>query len=241
MSKQTTNLTAEPRQLTGRKVKQLRAQGKIPANIFGKKVTSTAITLSHADFVKAFNQAGETNIINLTVTGESSPRPVLISNIHQHPITDGYLHIDLRQVDLKEKVTASVPLEVVGESPAVKEKGGVLVVTVNEIEVEALPTDLPDKFTIDISSLSDIGNSLHISDLKVDKSKLTLQLEDEETIALIQEQKEEEEEATPTPAEAEVGEGGGEADESAQAEDNQSQAGDADSDKKTDESKSEDK
>ena len=127
MSKSPT-LKVSPRIITGRKVKSLRRESILPANIFGNKVKSTSIKIALAEFSKLYQQVGETAVINLNVDGEKTPRPVLISHVHNHPVTGVPLHVDFHQVDLKVKVTATVPVEIIGESPAIKEKGGVLVV-----------------------------------------------------------------------------------------------------------------
>jgi large subunit ribosomal protein L25 len=198
-------LSVTKRTLTGRKVKLLRRQHQIPANIFGKKITSTPITLDSLVFKKLFQSAGETTLLELNLEGETKPRPVLIASVQHHPVTGEFIHVDFHQVDLTEKVTAKVPLEFVGESPAVKEQGGVLVHVISEIEVEALPAELPDSFKVDLSALKAIGDSLTLAELKLDRSKVTIDLDDSETIVTIQAPKEEEvEEVAPTPAEAEV-------------------------------------
>ena len=191
-------LQAKERKIFGRKVKQLRKAGFIPANVFGPKTKSKALTLNKSDFLKVFDQAGETNLVTLEVEGEKSPRQVLISNLHLHPVTGEILHVDLHQVDLKAKTTANIPIEIVGESPAAK-AGGVVVTLLKEVEVEALPTDLPDKIEVDISSLKEVGDSIMIKDLSIDTSKITLQADPEEQVVAIQEQQEEEE----TPASTE--------------------------------------
>lgn len=195
-----TQLKANKRTLTGRKVKQLRRQGILPGNLFGKKTDSVSIKLSLNDFSKTYSQVGETGLINLIIDHEK-PRPVLITNVQLDPVTSHPLHADFHQVDLTEKVTADIPVEIIGESLAVKEQGGVLVTLLTEIEVEALPADLPDKFELDINALKNIGDTLTIADLKVDK-KVTIQLDPEETIVLIQEQQQEE--PSPTTEETEV-------------------------------------
>lgn len=195
----------EKRQLTGRKVKLLRRQGKVLGNIFGKKITSTAIQMDALDFTKLYHEVGETTLLDLQITGEAKSRPVLIANIQRHPVTDQIIHVDFHQVDLAEKVTANVPLEFVGESPAVKEQGGILVHVVTEIEVEALPAELPDKFIVDISKLANLGDSLTLKELNLDRSKVTIELADDTTIVTIQAPKEEEVvEAPVVPAEGEA-------------------------------------
>jgi len=206
-----TTLSADKRDLTGRKVKKLRAQGKMPANIFGNKVKSQAITIDLLEFKKTYSQAGETSLVDIKLKGETKTRPSLIANVQIHPVTDDPLHADFHQVDLTQKVTANVPVDVVGESEAVKNKGAVLITLHNELEVEALPTDLPDKFEVDISSLKDFNDSVLVKDLKVD-AKVEIKLDKEEAIVMAQEPKEEEIAPEPTPAaEGEEGEEGEEA------------------------------
>lgn len=177
-------LKAQKRILFGRKVKQLRRQHIIPVNIFGKKVKSVAAQLDLDAFEKMSQQVGETGLVDLVIDSEP-PRPVLITNIQYDPILDFPVHADFHQVDLTEKVTAHVPVEIIGESPAVKDQGGVLVTAIDEIEVEALPADLPDKFEIDISTLQNIGDSIAVSYLK-SNSKVDIKLEPEAVIVLVQ-------------------------------------------------------
>ena len=199
----TISLSVDKRTVVGRKVNRLRRDQWLPANIYGKSVASQAIQVKALDFTKIFKTAGETNIINLLVSGEKTTLPVLVHNVQTHPVTDQYLHIDFHQVSLEEKVTATIPVEVVGESTAVKEKGGVLVLVVDEIEVETLPLDLPDKLTVDVGGLANIGDSLLVKDLKVDRDKVKLLIDDTATIVVVQEPKTEVE-PTPPPAEAEA-------------------------------------
>lgn len=164
-------LKADKRTISGRKVKNLRKTGILPANIYGKKLKSQAIQVSQKDFSSALARAGETGLIELLV-GEDK-HPVLIHNIQYHPVTSTPIHADFLQVDLKEKVTAKVAVVLAGEAPAVKDKVGVLLTILSEIEVEALPADLPDKLEIDISNLSAVDQSIKVEQLKVsDKIKI---------------------------------------------------------------------
>ncbi len=200
-------LNVEPRKLFGRKVKQLRAKGLVPANIFGKKITSQAIEVGEKELLHVMRQAGETGLINLHVKGSDKSHPVLVAGYAQDPVSGTMQHVDFHEVDLKQKVTATVPLKAVGESDAVK-SGMVLVMLKNELEVEALPTDLPDVIEVDITGLTEVGSSIHAKDLKVDRSKVTLSVEDEEMIVTIQEPaKEEVVEAAPAEGEAAPAEG----------------------------------
>lgn len=191
-------LHADKREVFGRKVKQLRRAAKLPANIYGKKVKSLAVTVGMKDFEKVFKEAGETTIINLRVAKEKSLRPVLVANPQKDPLTDAPVHVDFHQVDLTQKVTVAVPIEIRGQSPAVKEKGAVLIRLLDELEVEALPQDLPDMIKIDISGLVEFDQSVLVKDLKLD-SQLTVLADPEEAVVMVQEPKKEEEAPPPTP------------------------------------------
>jgi len=200
-------LTVNKRAVTGRKVKQLRAKGLVPANIYGKGIKSLSVQLPVKDFQTALDKAGETGVIDLTVDKETKSKPVLIHNLHQHPVTDEYLHVDFHQVDLTKKVTVAIPIELTGEAPAVSQ-GGVQVQLIDEIEVEALPNNLPDKFVLDVSGLDEIGKSLSFKDIKVDTAKVKLMTDnlDELVVKIEEPTKEEEKPVEEEPAESEEGE-----------------------------------
>ncbi len=201
----TFELSASTRTIFGRKTKQLRKKGLVPANIFGKKIKSMAIELESSVLLDTMRKAGETGLIHLKVKGDDKSHAVLVSGYAQDPVSGAMLHVDFHEVDLKQKTTATVPLKAVGESEAVK-SGMVLVMMKNELDVEALPTDLPDSIEVDISVLTEVGMSILAKDLKIDRSKVTLTVEDEETIATIQEPAKEEV-VEVAPAEGEVVEG----------------------------------
>lgn len=157
-------LTARPRQILGRKVKQLRREGQIPATVYGKNVKSTSIQVASDAFEKMHKQAGETGVIELSVGNEV--HPVLIHTVQLHPVTAQILHVEFRQVDLKEKVKANVPIELVGMAKAVTDKIGVLLTILDWVEVEALPTDLPENIKLDVSALAEVDDELKVKDLK---------------------------------------------------------------------------
>lgn len=194
-------LNAKKRTLTGRKVKNLRRQNLLPANIYGKDVKSLAVELPEKEFTAVFKTAGETKIVELSVDKEAKSRSVLIANVQRHPVSDVFLHVDFRQVDLTKKVVVAVPLELTGEAPAVI-KGGVLVKLINELEVEALPNDLPDKISVDISHLEEIGQSISLQEVIIDTAKLKLMAEKLDELVVKIEAPAKEEEPAPVPAEA---------------------------------------
>lgn len=158
-------LKAEKRMVVGRKTKKLRASGLLPATIYGKKVTSTSVQVQQDDFEKTFKDAGRSGLVELAL--EKAIRPALIHNVQLDPVSGKPLHVEFFQVDLKEKVKTKVPVEFMGEAPAVSQKVGVLLTLLDELEIEALPTDLPEKITIDVSRLSSVDQELKVSDVKV--------------------------------------------------------------------------
>jgi large subunit ribosomal protein L25 len=188
-------LTVQKRTETGRKVKKLRKQGIIPANIFGSKIKSLSISVKLDDFKKIYKLAGESSLLEMTVEGETKPRPAIIADIQVSPLDKFILHIDFRQVDLTEKVESDIHLKQVGESPAV-DAGGVLIQVKDTIEVETLPGDIPEAIEVDVSSLLEIGDAVLVENLKVsDKVKI---LDPEDTM-LFRVDKQEEEEVEPEP------------------------------------------
>lgn len=195
-------LKAEKRTVEGRKVKKLRKEGYLPGNVFGKKIKSQSVQVNLKDFEKTYKEVGETGLLTLNVGSED--RPVLIHNLQLHPVTDDPIHVDFLQVDLKEEVEANIPVELVGESPAEKQALGTVVQYINEIKVEALPGDLPEKFEVDISTLLEVDQSIIVKDLKYDKSKVEIK-DDVEAIVAKVEPPQKEEVVTPEVPEGEAG------------------------------------
>jgi large subunit ribosomal protein L25 len=188
-------LKADKRKIFGRKVKSLRAAGRLPANIYGKNIKSLAIQLLFNDFEKVYKKAGETGIIELVIGKEE--RPALIHNVQLDPVTDTPLHIDFRQVNLKEKIIADIPIELVGESPAEKGGLGTVVQYIDEIEVEALPTDLPESFEMDVSKLKEVDQLIQVKDIAVDKEKVKVKSDAKQIIVKVEPPREEEEMVPP--------------------------------------------
>ena len=197
-----TVLAAEKRTLEGRKVKNLRKEGILPGNVYGKKVKSQSVQVNLKDFQKTFKEIGETGLLTLQVGDDE--KPVLIHNLQLNPVTDEPVHVDFLQVDLKEKVEADIPVELIGESPAEKQAIGTVVQHINEIKVEALPTDLPEKFEVDVTTLVEVDQSIFVKDLKFDRSKVEIKSDLEAIVAKVEPPQKEEVIAPPAPAEGEV-------------------------------------
>lgn len=157
-------LKVEKRKVLGKNVKKLRRDGVLPANVYGKDIKSTAVQLPTKEFSTVYAQAGETGLVDLTLEGTIIP--VLIQNVYKN-FRGSYLHADFFKVNLKEKVKANIPLEVIGEPKAVTEKIGILMNIISEVEVEALPTELPEKIEVNVEHLTNIDDQITVADLKV--------------------------------------------------------------------------
>lgn len=190
-------LQATERKVLGKKVKKLRKEGLVPGNVYGKKIKSKAISMDAKEFAKVYKEAGETSLIDLQLG--KTKNAVLVRNIQQDPIEGLVLHVDFQQVDLKEKITAEVPVVLVGESPAEKQSLGTVVQHLDTIEVEALPADLPENFEIDKSQLAEVDQAVLVKDLKVDTKKVEIKANPEEIVVKVEPPKKEEEVA-PAPA-----------------------------------------
>ncbi|HUC94617.1 MAG TPA: 50S ribosomal protein L25 [Candidatus Saccharimonadales bacterium] len=195
-------LKADARKILGRNVRNLRKDGLLPGNISGKKIKSFAVQVVLKDFDKVYKEVGETGLLTLEIGKEE--KPVLIHNLQVNPVSDAPVHVDFLQVDLKEKVEAEVPVELTGESPAEKQAVGTVVQYINEIKVEALPMDLPEKFVVDTSDLAEVDQSILVKDLKVDRSKVDIKTGSDEIVVKVEPPQKEEVVAPPAPAEGEV-------------------------------------
>ena len=156
-------ITAEPRNSFGKTVRVLRGKGMIPAELYGHGTENLHLTVPKKEFVKVFRAAGENTLIDLLVSGKK--HPVMIHDIAMDPISENILSIDFYQVRLDEAIKVKVPVHFIGEAPAVKEKGGVLVKAMQEIEVEALPTSIPHAIEVELKPLTEIGSSIYVKDV----------------------------------------------------------------------------
>lgn len=157
-------LAVEKRKVLGKKVKKLRKEGFLPANLYGKSIKSLAVQVPYKDFETVYRQAGVTGIIDVEVGGEV--RPSLIHNVQQDYYNHKLLHVDFFQVNLKEKVTTMVKVITVGEPKAVSEKIGLLLQPLSEVQIEALPTDLPDKIEVNVQPLAELDAQITVGELK---------------------------------------------------------------------------
>ena len=158
------------RNVLGKKVKNLRNDGIIPANVYGKGIDSIAVQLPYTIARKMMNQEGVNGFIDLDINGESSTRPVIIRSISRHPISRNLEHIDFLQVDKSIKIQASIPFVFIGDSLAVIDNHAVLLNGIDSLQVSALPSDLPKSIEVSIDTLIEFDDSVFVSDLSIDKS-----------------------------------------------------------------------
>lgn len=159
-------LNVSPRPVLGKKVKRLRREGIIPANVYGRALDSVAIQVARDDLVRVIRSAGRNEIIYLRLDGEE-PRPAFVRQIQRNPVTDAILHVDFYQISLAEKVRMEVPLALVGTAPAEQTYGGTLLHSLDSITVEGLPTDIPSVIEVDVSGLKEIDAAIHVGELSV--------------------------------------------------------------------------
>lgn len=189
MTKEKHQAKADVRTVLGRKVKKLRKEGFIPASVYGHKFEPISVQFKALELEKLFDEVGESGLVELLVGEEKLP--ILFRNPQYSAVEGNMIHIDCYKVNLREKITATVPVELIGESMAVK-NGKVLVEVTNEVEVEALPTNLPESITVDISVLNEVDDMITVGDIKLD-DKVEMVTDADQVIVKIEEQRAEEE------------------------------------------------
>jgi large subunit ribosomal protein L25 len=187
------DLQVKSRKLLGKKVKTLREKGLIPAELYGHEVQNIHLLVDSQDFKTIYREAGENTIVNLIIDEKKEKKPVMIHDVAVHPVTDEVLNIDFYQVRLDEEIRIDVPVLFTGIASAVKDKGGVLVKALQEIEVEALPGNIPHDISVDVSVLKEIGDSIHVSDLVI-SNKAKILLDKDAVVVTVTEKMTEEEE-----------------------------------------------
>ena len=209
-------LEASKRNVTGKKVRFLRRQGIIPANIYGHGIDSTAINIDVKNLKHLVAHAGKTDLISLKVDDSEAPVKVLMREVQRNPMTDEPLHVDFYQVRMTEKIKAEVPLVLIGEAPVLKKvKGSSVIRLIDSLDIEALPDDLPHSFEVDVSHLEELDQTIHVKDIPLGHG-VTLFSDPEQMAVKVIEARKEEVIEVPVEAVAE-GEVVGEAEEGAEA------------------------
>ncbi|TES88070.1 MAG: 50S ribosomal protein L25 [Dehalococcoidia bacterium] len=176
-------LKATHRMVLGKKTRFLRRQRITPAHLYGHGVSSVALQCDTDELVNLVAHAGKTRLINLEVDGEK-PKSVFVREIQRDVITRELLHIDFYQVKRTEKIAVDVPIVLVGEAPALKFKGRMLVHGINSLSVECLPTNVPPQIDIDITQLEEVEQAIHVKDIVLDP-EITVHADPEQLVAKI--------------------------------------------------------
>ena len=200
-------LQAKTRNVLGKKNKTLRQAGLIPAVVYGHKIKNQNIKLKAQKFNKIFEEAGETSLIDLQVDNQE-PVKVIIQDIQKDVLKGSIIHADFHQIREDEELTVDVGLEFVGESPAVEEKGGILVKSLDAIKIQCLPADLIHKIEVTLSVLKDFGDCIYVRNLKIPKKIKVLENSDEAVVSVAAPRTDKElEELEEKPKEGELPEG----------------------------------
>ncbi|MCJ7511676.1 MAG: 50S ribosomal protein L25 [Anaerolineales bacterium] len=158
-------LEAARRKTTGKQVRALRREGKLPGVIYGAGIEATPIELDARQASKVLGRTTRATLVDVVLEGETHPS--LVREIQRDPIRRIIRHVDLLKVAMDQTIRAEVPIELIGEAPAVKTLGGVLVAGVNAIQVEALPANLPDRVVVDLKVLVNIDDAITVGSLSL--------------------------------------------------------------------------
>ena len=169
-----TELLATTREILGKKVRFLRRQGITPTHLFGHNVESVALQCDTAQLKRVLAQTGRTRLISLKVDEAKKPRNVVIREVQREPRTSELLHVDFYQVSMAEKIRVEVPIVSIGEAPALKSKENFLLQELNSLSVECLPGEIPNRVDIDLTSLTEVGQAIHVKDIMLDKEDTIL-------------------------------------------------------------------
>ena len=158
-------LQASKRDILGKKTRFLRRQGITPTHLFGHGLESLALQCDTPKLQRTIAQAGMTRLIALDIEGDKQPRSVFIREIQRNECTGELLHIDFYQVRKAEKIRVDVPVVLVGEAPAMKEKGRILTHSLTSLSIECLPDKLPPQIEVDLSQLEEVGQAIYVRDI----------------------------------------------------------------------------
>ena len=175
-------IKVKKREILGKKVKNLRQKGVLPAVLYGPKIKNLSLEVDFKEFENIYKETGESSLVSLEVGDKKFP--VLIHEVKKDPLTGKLIHVDFYQPILTEEVEVTVPIVFEGEAPAVKEFGGTLVREISEIEVKALPQNLPHEIIVNIENLKTLEDEILVKDLKLPEGA-KVQREPDEIVAVV--------------------------------------------------------
>ncbi|HET7465784.1 MAG TPA: 50S ribosomal protein L25 [Candidatus Dormibacteraeota bacterium] len=204
-------LKASTRELIGKRSRRLHREGKLAAVVYGHESAATPLVLDRLEFQKVFVKSGRTHLVDLVVDGSRTEK-VLVREIQTHPRRLGPIHVDFYQVNLQQKIRVEVPVHLTGESAAVKRGDADVLQPIHALEVECLPTEIPEAFEVDLTPLAEIDDGLRVSEISVPKGITILADPDELVVKIVHKRELKIEEEVPAaeaavPAEGEAAEG----------------------------------
>jgi large subunit ribosomal protein L25 len=176
-------LTVKPREVIGKQVRALRREGWIPLSVYGAHVTASNMQAEERALRVVLGKAGHNRLIHLD-TDDGQPHIVVAREIQREPISGNYWHVDFQEISMTEKMDVNVRIVFQGTSPIVKSGNGLLIHGLDQIAIRVLPTDLISEIDVDVTNLQSIGDSIHVSDLKLG-DKIEILTPTEEMLAKI--------------------------------------------------------
>lgn len=175
-------IQANRRDVVGKRVKGLRREGKLPAILYGKHVETMPIEIDHREASRILHGLSPSALIQIQLDGDE--HLALVREKQRDVILGTLMHVDFQAVSLTERVRSEVSIDLIGESPAVKNLGGILVTNVEQLDVEALPRDLPERIEVDVSNLLEIGDAIYVRDLSL-PGDVTVHAEPDDVIVVV--------------------------------------------------------
>jgi large subunit ribosomal protein L25 len=179
-------LQAAKRSVLGKKNRFLRRQGITPAHLFGHNIESQALQCDTHQIKQIIAHAGTTRLIGLRIGGDKQPKSVFVREIQRDAVGKQLLHVDFYQVRRGEKIEVDVPIILVGEAPAMKGKGRMLAHGITSLSIECLPENVPPQIEVDISSLEEVEQAIHVKDIILDPD-ITVHAESEQLVVKVTE------------------------------------------------------
>lgn len=196
-------LTATPRATGKAAARQLRRQGQVPAVLYGPGMESQTLAIDHQMLARVYEQAGASQLVDVTIAGRDERYTVLIKDVSRHPVRGTYDHVDLYRVPMDRPIVARVPIRIQGRDQRPND-GGLVAERLHEVEVRCLPAHLPEAIVVDVSGMA-VGDTLYVSDLQPGEGVEILDAPDEPVVAIVEPAAPAVEEAEETEAAAETG------------------------------------
>ena len=174
MTTQAFKLELDPREMLGKKVKQLRRTGIIPVHLYGPEMKSRSLQCTQRDVLRALSQTGGTTPITISINGESGEFLTFAREVQWHPVRGDILHVDFMAVRATQRLTAQVPISLIGDSPGARGVGGSVIQQLRELTVEALPLELPSEVEVNLEILTDPAGVIRAGDITLPANVLLI-------------------------------------------------------------------